>query len=95
MCGNGLAVAVPINYGMLSYLGRLEPKGRGFRRSPHQLWNALLRIIALLGTYLVCRSPHQLWNALLLKVLPLGATFVVAVPINYGMLSYARSYAHR
>ena len=36
-----------------------------------------------------CRSPRQLWNALLLgtKVDP-DTRQIVAVPVNYGMLSY-------
>ena len=35
------------------------------------------------------RSPHQLWNALLRgQVFYTRAKLSVAVPINYGMLSY-------
>ena len=39
-----LIVAVPVNYGMLSYLAGLSKAWRHDRRSPRQLWNALLHM---------------------------------------------------
>ena len=36
-----------------------------------------------------CRSPRQLWNALLPELLECVKAIRVAVPVNYGMLSYS------
>ena len=58
-------VAVPVNYGMLSYLIACIHDEIVAGRSPRQLWNALLRCICNRTIRNDCRSPRQLWNALL------------------------------
>ena len=40
--GQGVSVAVPVNYGMLSYPKELLVSRTTISRSPRQLWNALL-----------------------------------------------------
>ena len=60
-------------------------------RSPRQLWNALLLLTWLSAKYALSRSPRQLWNALLLAKEAIRIhEEQVAVPVNYGMLSYSR-----
>ena len=58
-------VAVPVNYGMLSYPGEQKNRQRQWGRSPRQLWNALLPCQIQPSPKLKSRSPRQLWNALL------------------------------
>ena len=62
------------------------------RRSPRQLWNALLRIQERQTKTCPCRSPRQLWNALLPGKIKKNEQDYVAVPVNYGMLSYWSEY---
>ena len=60
-------VAVPVNYGMLSYKLNMEQLYTVEGRSPRQLWNALLQISIEEFKNALGRSPRQLWNALLLE----------------------------
>ena len=58
-------VAVPVNYGMLSYVTIADLAIGWQSRSPRQLWNALLRGDWVARHHQHRRSPRQLWNALL------------------------------
>ena len=112
--GRKSRVAVPVNYGMLSYDRFFVHFKHIACRSPRQLWNALLRTSVSEPALCTRRSPRQLWNALLLKsceqniriclsqspsimecsptgaLTIIGAFLIVAVPVNYGMLSYPK-----
>ena len=111
-----MLVAVPVNYGMLSYPRHKTSSRSIISRSPRQLWNALLLCQKTQQVRRERRSPRQLWNALLRfdesailsrirsqspSIMECSPTFVkvrklyymyVAVPVNYGMLSYAETF---
>ena len=82
-------VAVPVNYGMLSYTNEDVFTGTLDGRSPRQLWNALLPIV--LDTKQKVRksqSPSIMECSPTKEILALNLPLNVAVPVNYGMLSY-------
>ena len=74
---------------MLSYKKNVKFLLAGAGRSPRQLWNALLPKQNVMLYIFPSRSPRQLWNALLqTKCDAVHLKSNVAVPVNYGMLSY-------
>ncbi len=132
-------VAVPINFGLLSYTKTNKQSWLLIRRSPHQFWTTLLLSPTAMdkAIYLsqspsildysptnslynngendLRRSPHQFWTTLLpepgaptrfewksqspsildysptVGVFILPTLLLVAVPINFGLLSYLRA----
>ena len=51
-------VAVPVNYGMLSYVSSISRNISATRRSPRQLWNALLPMeMWMIVVYMMSQSP--------------------------------------
>ena len=86
-------VAVPVNYGMLSYIKLSEKLPVTTRRSPRQLWNALLREFYIKKHKRdPSQSPSIMECSPTKKATALLCRKKVAVPVNYGMLSYKVFY---
>ena len=82
-------VAVPVNYGMLSYQLQLLHLVDGDCRSPRQLWNALLPSkFSITQQYNWSQSPSIMECSPTLLKINIIKQKQVAVPVNYGMLSY-------
>ena len=87
-------VAVPVNYGMLSYLSLTKGlKSTVLSQSP-SIMECSPTFASVVPRFLWSRrSPRQLWNALLRKsIYDNFWNGWVAVPVNYGMLSYNNNW---
>ena len=82
-------VAVPVNYGMLSYLKNTLKILPFASRSPRQLWNALLLGLNFTRLHNTVAVPVNYGMLSYHLGFMEKINILVAVPVNYGMLSYS------